>query len=82
MPTATVVKKEAAREPDPPPRIQPTGRVRKGGHGLQSGPSVKLAGRERLRALMGLSANVSLDNVCEDAAAEIESLRIVVAQRR
>ncbi len=38
-------------------------------------PVVKLHGIERLRVLLNLSQGVSMTQLCEDAATEIESLR-------
>lgn len=51
--------------------ISPPGRVRREGHGLAV-PVRKPFGVDRLRAALGLSADVPVGRVCEDAAAIIE----------
>ena len=65
-------KPETAAEPPP---IQPPGRLRAPGHGLQTGPLQIKTGIARLYEVMHLSTNVPLEKLCEDAAAQIEALQ-------
>lgn len=55
--------------------VGPPGRVRSGGHGPQSGPVSTTVGAAKLRALLELSPTCDVDQVCDDAAREIEHLR-------
>ncbi|MGD2109328.1 MAG: hypothetical protein PVI86_08035 [Phycisphaerae bacterium] len=53
------------KPPTPPPRFE---------HGPAS-PPVRLFGPDRLRKVLGLSTDVDLTRLCDDAATEIETLR-------
>lgn len=62
-------------KPKPKPAISPPGRVNKGKHGLQDGRLETATGSARLRKLLGLSTDVPIERVCDEAAQEIENLR-------
>lgn len=65
-------KKDKAATPQP--TINPPGKMRRRGHGPQS-PVDEPRGVTRLREALELSADVPVEQVCEDAAVEIETLR-------
>lgn len=54
--------------------VKPPGRVRGSGHGPQEAVKTEF-GIAHLRHVLTLSGDVPIENVCEDAAVEIETLR-------
>lgn len=62
-------------EARPPAAGSPPGTVASNGHGPQRPVVDKLFGENRLRAALSVSADVRIDHLCDDAAAEIERLR-------
>lgn len=65
-----------AAAPHAPPSFAPADR-----HGPR-GPRVQRYGLDRLREALRLSSEVPLEEVCEDAALELERLREVEASAR
>ncbi len=73
---ATTTPDEAdPKEATTAPGVNPPGRVRPPGHGLQTGRLKFKTGAERLAEVLGLSGETQLEKLCDDAAAEIEKLR-------
>jgi hypothetical protein len=69
---ATAVEQKAA---DAPPKVRPPGTVvTKGRHGPQKAIRPK-AGLGLLYEVMALSANVAVEQLCHEAALEIQRLR-------
>lgn len=85
-----MAKESKAKDPAQPekapvtdaPTGRPSGHVRRRGHGLQGGPIGKPLGVQHLREVMNLSVNVGLENLCEEAAVELQTLRTKVAERQ
>ncbi len=65
----------------PPPAIDPPGRVGTNGHGLAEPADKAKSGVPRLRSLLKVSGDVSVERLCDDAAVEIERLREAAAKR-
>ena len=58
--------------------MSPPGSVGKGGHGLQGATLGKKYGVAQLRDVLSLSGDVSVTDVCEEAALEIERLQVAL----
>ena len=71
-------KKRNTPPPKDPPRpaIRPPATIGSSGHGPGDGkPRSELHGSARLRSVLSLSANVAIEQVCDEAATMIETLR-------
>ena len=67
-------KKSKDNKPAAKPAIRPPGQVLRGGYGPQK-PVLAETPVDRLRQVLHLSSTCDIEQVCGDAAAEIERLR-------
>ena len=73
-----VTESDEPQEMQSAPVVDPPGRVRTEEERMAIGPSKsepELRGSARLRAALKLSSNVPIEQLCDDAAWEIEKLR-------
>ena len=74
---ATIAKKEKKSDPVPTaPLIRPPAKIGSSGHGPGDGkPQSEMHGSAKLRSVLSLSANVGVEQVCDEAATMIDQLR-------